>query len=114
MYVQTDGNMSQLLRELIKHVMDEVDTVNENHAQRGLAEFNDDKVYKEMTAEAIDSKALAIKKMAFFVDSFGEAREDKTLLARIKARPFLDFAHESTMLELQTGSNGFPWEQVRY
>ena len=100
------------LSELIAHVKDEVDALHKKHAAKEIEVFNKDEEYRKMSAEAFDSKDLAIKKIEFFIDSLEAAREDKTLLERIKNREFMAFALESTTLELQTGSGGFPWEQV--
>ena len=94
------------------HVMGEVDALTKEHTDMDLASFNDDTIYKDLTAQAIDSKLMAITKIQLFVDSVPQSMEDKTLLDRITARNFMDFSHESTMLELQTGASGFPWEQV--
>jgi hypothetical protein len=92
--------------------MEEVDALSKMHASHDISTFNNDAEYKKLTAEAIDAKAFALKKIQFFVDSIEAAREDKRLLPRILARPFMDFAHPSTILELQTDASGFPWEQV--
>lgn len=92
--------------------MEEVDDLAKKHANHDIGTFNNDAEYKKLTAEAIDAKAFALKKIQFFVDSIEASREDKKLLPRIMARPFLDFAHPSTILELQTDAGGFPWEQV--
>lgn len=92
--------------------MEEVDALSRKHASHEIKTFNDDAEYKKLTAEAIDAKSFALKKIRFFVDSMVAGLEDRTLLQRITDRPFMDFAHASTELELKTGSSGFPWAQV--
>ena len=74
-------------------------------------DFNDDGLYKTYTAEAIEGKSLAIKKVEIFADQLRKGAGAQTLDA-IMARPLGDFASRAVVLELETGMPDFPWRDV--
>ena len=72
----------------------------------------DDK-YKELTKDAIESKALAMKKINYYVSERTSKRSaDASLLERISSTRFQQFSSESIVLELETGVFDFPWRDV--
>ena len=90
------------------------------HTHEDADKFNNDKRYKTLTTEAIDAKTMALRKIDFFLEKVFEKEtevaltEDRELLKRIADMPFMEFAHPSTKLELETGDGGFPWKQVTH
>ena len=95
-------------------VLEEVDSLTAMHTHEDANKFNNDKRYKTLTTEAIDAKTMALRKIDFFLEK-GTCRTlstDRELLKRITDMPFMEFAHPSTKLELETGDGGFPWKQV--
>jgi hypothetical protein len=97
-------------------VLKEVDELTDKHKAIDAPRFNNDKKYKRLTTEAIDAKTMALKKINFFkAQAEQECRSGHfniQFLERIADRPFMDWAHPSTELELETGDSGFPWKQV--
>jgi hypothetical protein len=97
-------------------VLKEVDELTDKHKAIDAPKFNNDKKYKHLTTEAIDAKTMALKKINFFKAQAVRERSgghfNIQLLERIADRPFMDWAHPSTELELETGDSGFPWKQV--
>jgi hypothetical protein len=67
-------------------------------------------VYKNLTAEAIESKTLALNKALIC----GEANRRADALARFLVRPLADFATRAVGLEEATGlaSSVFPWGEL--
>ena len=98
-------------RIAIEHVKNEVKVMFDEHSEINHIEFNNDEKYKKYTAEAIDSKIPALKKLEFWIKSIPD--KDEELLERIRERPFKDFAHDFTIQELKCpGLVGFPWKQL--
>ena len=99
------------IRIAIEHVKNEVKFMFDEHSEINHIEFNNDEKYKKYTAEAIDSKIPALKKLEFWIKSIPD--KDEELLERIRERPFKDFAHDFTIQELKCpGLVGFPWKQL--
>ena len=106
-----DVASASLSRIAIEYVKNEVKVMFDEHSKIDHIEFNNDEKYKDYTAQAIDSKFPAMKKVEFWIKSIPD--KDKELLERIRERPFKDFAHEFTIKELKCpGLVGFPWKQL--
>ena len=104
-------NVASDSREAIEHVKNEVKVMFDEHSKIDHIEFNNDEQYKKYTAQAIDSKLPASKKLEFWIKSIPD--KDEELLERIRERPFKDFAHDFTIQELKCpGLAGFPWKQL--
>ena len=74
-------------------------------------EFNDDKNYKALTAEAIDGKSLAIMKVEIVSQKLREAASEDTLAA-IVGRPLKDFMDRAVVMAIETGMADFPWTDI--
>ena len=73
--------------------------------------FNNDKEYKQLTTEAIESKSLALEKLSVIIRLAADG-VGADVLRRAVERRMADFAHEGTVLELRTGVSGFPWAEA--
>ncbi len=85
----------------------------QTHRTIPASEYNMDEKYKEVTKDAIEAKALGMKKIKYYIrerTSAGSA--DSSLLERILSTPFQAFSSESIALELETGVFDFPWRDI--
>ena len=77
------------------------------------SDYNIDEKYKELTRDAIDAKALGLKKIKYYIRECTLRRSAETsLLERIISTPFQAFSSESIALELETGVFDFPWRDI--
>jgi hypothetical protein len=97
--------------QILKQVLEDFMALEEQHKGTPAEHFNDDAVYKRLTAEAIEGKTMALKKARVCA---GQANR-RDALARYLARPLADFATRGIELEAATGlaSSVFPWEELR-
>jgi hypothetical protein len=105
---QEDTEIGSVLARA-KHDFDEL---VKRHRAVDPAEFNTDRAYKEMMTEAIESKALVLRKLRLFVE-LRAAGKKYCVLERIKNGPLQLFADEDAMMELRTGISGFPWAKLK-
>ncbi len=83
------------------------------HKAIQASDFNMDEKYKELTKDAIEAKALSMKKLHYYVKERTSRRSaDASLLDRILNTPFQTYSSESIILELETGVFDFPWRDV--
>jgi hypothetical protein len=76
-------------------------------------EYNLDEKYKEVTKDAIEAKALGMKKIKYYVrERTSGSSGDSSLLERILSTPFRAFSSEFISLELETGVFDFPWQDI--
>jgi hypothetical protein len=96
---------------ILKRVLEDFKALEKRHEGTPAEQFNNDALYKDLTAEAIESKTLALNKAQVCA---GQANRREGSLARLLARPLADFATRAVELELATGlaSSVFPWEQL--
>ena len=76
-------------------------------------EFNHDKTYKRLLAEAMDGKghALRLSKVGLYFESLRKGLGAE-VLARIHDEPLESFSNADTAHVLCTGTVGFPWAVV--
>jgi Ran GTPase-activating protein (RanGAP) involved in mRNA processing and transport len=86
--------------------------------------FNNDELYKAMTAEAVDAGALALRKMDVFAEVLAAAGgqghgggatqggRSSDELERVLDAPLAAFANAAAVLQLRAGLPGFPWREV--
>ena len=83
------------------------------HAETAAEDYNDDRTYKRLMAEAIDAKAWALHKVDIFADGLlGPSQCDAAALDRILAAPVRRFADRRVAWQLRTGYEDFPWTDV--
>ena len=94
--------------EAIKKQFEELEA---KYAATLAEEFNDDEKYKALTAEAIEGKSLAIKKVEIVSRKLSEAASEETLAA-ILERPLKDFRDRAVLMAIETGMTDFPWKDM--
>ncbi len=83
------------------------------HRAKHASDYNNDETYKELTRDAIEAKALGMKKIEHYIrERTAGCSTDFSLLERILITPFQKFSSESIVLELETGVFDFPWKDV--
>jgi hypothetical protein len=108
--VSGEGDSCAQILKILKPVLEDFKALEEHHKGIPSERFNDDSVYKGLTAEAIDSKTLALNKAR----ACAGLANRLDALARFLARPLADFATRAIELEEATGleSSVFPWEEL--
>ena len=81
------------------------------YAATPAEEFNDDERYKALTAEAIEGKSLAIRKVEVVSRRLGQGAGEEAL-AGIVGRPLADFGDRAVVLAIETGMADFPWADI--
>jgi hypothetical protein len=96
--------------KILEQVLEDFKALEVHHKGTPAEQFNDDAVYKRLTAEGIENKTLALNKARVCA---GQANK-RDALARFLARPLADFATRAVELEVATGlaSSVFPWEEL--
>ena len=96
--------------QILERVLEDFKALEEHHRGTPAEQFNDDAVYKRLTADGIETKTLALNKARVCA---GQAKR-RDALARFLARPLADFATRAVELEEATGlaSSVFPWEEL--
>ena len=101
------------LLNAIRVVEDEYSKLLQTHNTVEASDYNMDEKYKELTKEAIEAKALGIKKIKYYIrERTSECSGNTGLLERILNTPFQSYSSESIVLELETGVFDFPWRDV--
>ena len=96
---------------LLESVWQQFESLGTKYEETPPDDFNDDKLYQTFTAEAIEGKSLAVKKVEIFADQLRKGAS-VLVLHSIKKRPLTDFASRAVVLELETGMMDFPWRDV--
>jgi hypothetical protein len=108
--VKAKAEVHSSYQALVEYLQTEYDLMVKDHSDSEPNKFNDDVEYKRITAEAIELKSLALKKMRLYVQLKNDTNEGQ--LQEILKRPIIDFAIENFVMELETGIRGFPWVEV--
>jgi hypothetical protein len=95
----------------IQIVTDEYKSFLQTHKIIHASDYNIGEKYKKLTNDAIEGKALSLKKITYYVQEYTSGRSnDASLLERILSTPFHMYSNEFIVLELETGVFGFPWQ----
>eukprot|EP00291_Cryptomonas_curvata_P030574 CAMPEP_0172208590 /NCGR_PEP_ID=MMETSP1050-20130122/34565_1 /TAXON_ID=233186 /ORGANISM="Cryptomonas curvata, Strain CCAP979/52" /LENGTH=445 /DNA_ID=CAMNT_0012888215 /DNA_START=1008 /DNA_END=2342 /DNA_ORIENTATION=- len=108
-----EDSLHEELSKAILFVKKEYSLFLHTHRDIPASDFNTDEKYKELTKEAIEAKALGMKKIKYYIgERTSPHSADSSLLERILSTPFRDFSSESIGLELESGVFDFPWRDV--
>ncbi len=107
-----ERSLHEDLLKAILYVKSEYSSFLQTHKAIQASDYNVDEKYKELTKEAIEAKALGIKKVKCYIRECTSSGSDANLLERILGTPFQKYSSESIALELETGVFDFPWKDV--
>jgi hypothetical protein len=96
-------------------VRKEFEEIIVSHGNMDPDVFNDDENYKQLLTEAIVAKSLAIQKSKMCFDWMKESNDRDIVhqhVQRILDQSLKNFADQGTVIELETGTFGFPWADV--
>jgi hypothetical protein len=96
--------------QILEQVLEDFKALEQHHKDTPAEQFNNDAVYKNLTAKGIETKTMALNKARVCAGQ-ASRRDD---LARFLARPLADFATRAVELEVKTGlaNSVFPWEEL--
>ena len=98
---------------VIQSIQEELKSLDMKYRNIPADSFNIDSEYKALTAEAIEVKSLAFKKIRVFAD-LSKRGATAAVLDAVRARPIQGFVSSARAIELEieTGLSHFPWSDL--